>query len=82
MNEQFSRTGILLGAEAVEKLARSRVSVAFRKAKRPQAAIIAEPPLDTKGSVTPVNGSRSTVPNTFSTVCTMRIAATAQAPMV
>ena len=27
MNEQFSRTGILLGAEAVEKLANARVAV-------------------------------------------------------
>ncbi len=50
---------------AMAKLAFSRVSVAFRKASSPHADIMAEPPLETKGNVTPVRGSRSTEPNTF-----------------
>ena len=47
------------------KLALCRVSVAFKKASRPQEASMDDPPLDTKGKVTPVRGSRSTAPNTF-----------------
>ncbi len=42
------------------KLAFCRVSVAFRKASSPQADIMADPPLDTKGKVTPVRGRMST----------------------
>ena len=38
------------------KLAFCRVSVALRKASSPQEAIMAVPPLDTKGKVTPVRG--------------------------
>src|SRR5699024_71951 len=45
-----------------------RVSAALMKASSPQQAIILEPPLDTKGKVTPVSGSRSTVPKTLSMV--------------
>ena len=53
------------GPRRMAKLAFSRVSVAFRKAKSPQADIMAEPPLETKGKVTPVSGRMSTDPNTF-----------------
>jgi hypothetical protein len=52
-------------AGTVAKLAFSRVSVAFRKASRPQADSMALPPLETKGKVTPVRGRRSTEPKTF-----------------
>ena len=41
------------------------VSVALRKASSPQEAIMAVPPLDTKGKVTPVRGRMSTAPNTL-----------------
>ena len=47
------------------KLAWGRVSVAFKKASRPQEASMDDPPLDTKGKVTPVRGRMSTEPNTF-----------------
>ena len=47
------------------KLAFSLVSVAFKKASSPQADIMADPPLDTKGKVTPVRGRMSTDPKTF-----------------
>ena len=47
------------------KLAFCRVSVALRKASSPQEAIMAVPPLDTKGKVTPVRGRMSTAPNTL-----------------
>ena len=47
------------------KLAFCRVSVALRKASSPQEATMAEPPLETKGKVTPVKGSRSTDPKTL-----------------
>ena len=40
------------------KLDFSRVSEAFRKASRPQEASMAEPPLETKGRVTPVRGEQ------------------------
>ena len=46
------------------KLDFSRVSEAFRKASRPQEASMAEPPLETKGRVTPVRGSRYLLPLT------------------
>ena len=48
----------------------------------PQAEIMLEPPLETKGKVTPVRGSRSTVPSTLRMVWTMRMLMAAQAPMV
>lgn len=64
------------------KLALGRVSVAFKKASRPQEAIMAEPPLDTKGNVTPVRGSRSTEPSTFSAVWNTSREPAAQAAMV
>ena len=64
------------------KLAFSRVSVAFRKASSPQAPIMALPPLETKGKVTPVRGRRSVAPKTLRQVWkTMRDAA-AQPAMV
>ena len=66
----------------VAKLAFSRVSVAFRKASRPHAPIMAEPPLDTKGQVTTVSGRMSTAPNTFRQVWNTIIDAAAQPAMV
>ena len=47
------------------KLAFCRVSQALRKASMAQQAIMLEPPLETKGKVTPVNGRKSTVPKKF-----------------
>ena len=43
---------------------------------------MAEPPLDTKGSVTPVRGSRSMAPNTFRAVWAASRDPAAQAAMV
>ena len=43
---------------------------------------MAEPPLETKGNVTPVRGSRSTEPNTFRQVWNTSRDAAAQAAMV
>ena len=40
------------------------------------------PPMDTKGNVTPVSGSRSTEPSTFSSVWLMSMAAAALEAMV
>ena len=64
------------------KLAFSRVSMAFKNASRPQADIMAEPPLETKGKVTPVRGSRSTEPNTFRLVWNTSREPAAQAAMM
>ena len=50
------------------KLALLRVSAAFRKAIMPQEESMEEPPLETKGKVTPVRGRISTEPSTFSVV--------------
>ena len=47
------------------KLALGRVSVAFRKASSPQEESMDDPPLETKGKVTPVRGRRSTEPKTL-----------------
>ena len=66
----------------VAKLAFSRVSVAFRKARRPQAPIMALPPLETKGKVTPVRGSRSVAPKTLRQVWKTIRDAAAQPAMV
>ena len=63
------------------KLACSRVSVAFKKASNPQADIMADPPLDTKGNVTPVRGRMSTEPNTFRQVWNTSRDEAAQAAM-
>ena len=52
-------------ARPMAKLASARVSMAFRYASSPHADSMAEPPLDTKGKVTPVRGRSSTEPNTF-----------------
>ena len=46
-----------------------------------QQAISEEPPRDTKGKVTPVKGSRSREPNTFSESCTSSMLMLAQAAM-
>ena len=64
------------------KLDFARVSAAFRKASRPQEASMAEPPLETKGRVTPVRGSRSMAPKMFRAVCTTMSEPAAQAAMV
>lgn len=52
----------------IAKLAFWRVSVAFRKASRPQVAIMLVPPEETNGKVTPVSGRMSTEPKTLSMV--------------
>ena len=41
-----------------------------------------DPPMDTKGKVTPVSGSRSTAPSTFSAIWHTSMAAVAQERMV
>ena len=66
---------------ALDCTVRARVSTALRKASSPQADIMAEPPLDTKGKVTPVSGSRSTEPNTFRQVWNTSKDPAAQAAM-
>ena len=43
---------------------------------------MAEPPLETKGRVTPVRGSRSMAPKMFRAVCTTMSEPAAQAAMV
>ena len=43
-----------------------------------QQEIRLEPPRDTKGKVTPVKGSRSREPNTFSAICAMKMVTVAQ----
>ena len=59
-----------------------RVSVAFKKASMPHADSMDEPPLDTNGSVTPVNGRISTAPNTFRQVWNTSRLVAAHAAMV
>ena len=69
-------------ARPMAKLASARVSMAFRYASSPHADSMAEPPLDTKGKVTPVRGSRSMAPKMFRAVCTTMSEPAAQAAMV
>jgi hypothetical protein len=58
-----------------------RVSDALIYASIHQLESILVPPTDTKGRVTPVRGSRSVEPKTFSIVCTRKIMAAEQAAM-
>ena len=58
-----------------------RVSDALINASSAQQDIMELPPTETKGSVTPVRGSRSVEPNTFSMACTTKIMAAEQAVM-
>ena len=64
------------------KLAFCRVSAAFKKASSPQALSMLLPPWETKGSVTPVRGSRSTAPKMLSTLWNTSSDMAAQAAMV
>ena len=64
------------------KLALLRVSAAFKKANSPQADSMDDPPLDTKGKVTPVRGRMSTDPSTFRVVWNTSRLVAAQAAMV
>ena len=63
------------------KLALGRVSAALMKAKRPQQEIMLDPPMDTKGKVTPVRGRMSTAPSTFSVAWNTSIATAELAAM-
>ena len=54
-------------------------SADFISANSPQEVIMEVPPLEMKGTVTPVRGRISTEPSTFSVVCKRNMAAEPQA---